>query len=88
MKLSLNLIRIRPLVRLLQILARFVDRSLGVVVGLHRLPVFVDRPVALAGDIKDLPQRDVAPDLGPLRLVVSAQRIAIGIGGRLVVALR
>ena len=52
---------------LLQVLAGLVDRSLGVVVGLDGEAVLVDGAVALAGDVKDFADGDMAPDLGPGR---------------------
>src|ERR1700722_2804471 len=81
------LLRIRPFIGLFQIPAGFVDRALGVVVGLHCLPIFVHRPVALSGHVEDFPQRDVTPYLSPLRLVVSAERITVSIRGSLVITL-
>ncbi len=81
------LVAFRPCVRFLQILAGFVDRALGVVVGLHGQAVLVDGAVALAGEVEDLADGDVAPDLGPGRLVVAAKRVAEGVDRGLVVAL-
>ncbi len=67
--------------------AGFVDAALGVVVGLDGEAVFVDGAVALAGDVEDAADCDVAPALGPGRLVVAAERIAEGVDAGLVVAL-
>jgi hypothetical protein len=53
---------------LLQVLAGFVDGALGVVVGLDGEAVLVDGAVALAGEVEDFADGDVAPDLGPGRL--------------------
>src|ERR1700722_1130263 len=75
------------LVGFLQIFAAFFEGAEGVVVGLDGLAVFVDRPLAPAGDIENLAQLDVAPDLGPARLAIAVQRGAVGIGRGLVVAL-
>jgi len=44
-------------------------------------------PVSLAGDVEDLAQLDMAPDLGPVRLAVAAERIPVGVHAGLVVAL-
>ena len=63
----------------MQILAGFVDGALGIVVGLDGQAILVDGTVALAGHVEDLADGDVAPDLGPRRLVVAAQRIAEGV---------
>jgi hypothetical protein len=76
---ELSLIRVGAFEWLLQVFAGFVDRSAGVVIRLHRLPIFVYRPVSLPGDVKDFPECDVAPDLGPLGIIVSPQRIPVGI---------
>ncbi len=67
--------------------AGFVDGALGVVVGLDGEAVLVDGTVALAGDVEDAAELDVAPDLDPLGVVVAAQGVAEGVGGGLVVAL-
>src|SRR5579859_3810221 len=42
------------LIRRSQIFARLVERALKVVIGFERPPIFIDRPVALAGGIEDL----------------------------------
>jgi hypothetical protein len=68
-------------------LAGFVDGALGVVVGLHGKAVLVDGAVALAGDVEDLADLDVAPDFGPAGFAVAAQGIAVGVDAGLVVAL-
>ena len=75
------------LVGLLHRGAGFVDGALGVVVGLDGEAVLVDGAVALAGDVEDFAELDVAPDLGPLGVAVAAQSVAEGVGGGLVVAL-
>ena len=72
---------------LLQIFPRFFQRSLGVVVGLQGLAVLVHRAFPLSGDVKDLAQLNVAPNLGPARLAVAVERVAIGIGRGLIVFL-
>src|SRR5262249_21948015 len=61
----------------------------GVVVGLLGLAVLVDRPLALAEQIKDHAEVDMAPNLGPLLggLRNALQRFAECIGGGLVVFL-
>src|SRR6476469_8905570 len=76
-----------PLECFLQILAGFIQGALGVVVGLYGLAVFVGGALALSGNVEDLAQLDVAPDLGPARLAIAVQAIAVGVGRRLVVAL-
>src|SRR5580658_6816482 len=75
------------LVGFLQVLAAFFESAEGVVVGLDGLAVFVDGALALAGDVKNFAQLDVAPDFGPARLAVAVERGAVRIGGGLVVAL-
>src|ERR1035441_4556912 len=77
----------RPLVGCLHTRARFVHSTLGVVVGLHRQPILVHRAVALAGDVEDVAQMDVAPDLGPARVAIAAQRVAEAVCRGLVIAL-
>ena len=72
---------------LLQVLACFVDRSLGVVIRLDGETVLADGAVALAGDVKDFADGDMAPNLGPGRRVVAAQGVAEGVDAGLVVAL-
>ena len=63
------------LVGFLQVHARLVDRSLGVVVGLHGQPVLIHGAVALAGEVEDFADRNMAPDLGPSRFAVAAQGV-------------
>ena len=63
-------------------LAAFVHAALGVVVGLDGEAVFVDGAVALAGDVEDFAERDMAPALGPARLAVAAQCVAIVVDGQ------
>src|SRR5690349_11221787 len=77
-----------PLIRRAEILAGFVHRALGIVIGLDGLAVFVHCAVALAGIVKDLAQLNVAPYLSPARLAVSVDGLAVFVGGRLVVALQ
>src|SRR6185369_16574483 len=74
--------------RLLNIFLGFVLRTLSVVVGLQGLAVFVYRTLSLASDVEDLAQLNVAPDLGPARLTVSVERLAIRIRGRLIIPLK
>ena len=76
------------LVRLFQILSRFVQSALRGVSGLDGLAIFIHRALALAGSIKDFAQHNVAPDLGPVRIAITIERLAKFIGCRLVVALR
>ena len=76
------------LVRFFQILPRFVQSALRGVSGLDGLAIFIHRALTLAGGIKDLAQHDVAPDLGPVRIAITIERLAKLIGRRLVVALR
>src|SRR6185437_546514 len=62
-----------PLVRLLQVFARFVQSALRIVSRLNGLAVFVHRARALAGNVKNLAQHDVAPDFRPSRLGITVQ---------------
>src|ERR1700722_6757718 len=73
--------------RLLQILPRLLHSSLGIVVGLDSQPVLADSPIALARDVKDLRDGDMAPRFGPRWLIVAVQGVAEGIDAGLVVAL-
>jgi hypothetical protein len=75
------------LVCFLQIFAGFVQGAEGVVVGLGRLAVLADGAFALAGDIENLAELDVAPDFGPARLAVPINGCPVGVGRRLVVPL-
>src|ERR1700744_277853 len=75
------------LVGLLHERAGFVDGALRVVVGLDGEAVFVDGALALAGDVEDLAEVDVAPDLDPLGIAVAAEGVAEAVGGGLVVLL-
>ena len=60
-------------------LAGFVDGALRVVVGLDGEAVFVDGAVALAGDVEDFADGDVAPDFSPARFAVAAESVAVGV---------
>src|ERR1700677_2309312 len=73
------LLALGQFVGLLEPLAGFVDGALGVVVGLDSLAVLGYGAVALAGDVKDLAQCDVAPDFGPAGFAVPAQGVAVGV---------
>src|ERR1035438_6460384 len=84
----LLLLLFRPLVRLLHIFPRFFEGSEGVVVGLRSLPVLSYRALALAGDIENLAQLNMAPDFGPAWLAVPINGCSVGIGGGLVVPLK
>ncbi len=77
----------RRLIRLLQISASQVERAASIVLGLYRLAILVDGPVALAGGIEDIPQFKIAPDLGPFRNTVSMQRVAKCARRRLIIPL-
>ncbi len=77
----------RALVGFGEIEPRFVEGALGVVVGLDGETVFIDGAVALAGEVKDLANLNVAPDFSPRWLVVAAEGIAVGVDAGLVVAL-
>src|ERR1700732_3060705 len=68
-----------PLVRLLHISAGFLERALGIVVGLDGLPVFIDGAFALPGCVENLAQLQVAPNFGPARLTIAIQRFAVGV---------
>ncbi len=76
-----------PLVRRLQILGRFFQRALRIVLGPLRLLILVDGAFALAGDVEDLAEEDMRPYLGPLRLQIPILSLAEFIRRSLVVAL-
>ena len=80
----LLLLFFRPLVSLLQIFPCFLKRSEGVVVGLCSLPVLAHGPLALAGNIENLSQLNMTPDLRPPRLSVSVNRRAVSVSRRLI----
>src|SRR6185369_9739467 len=73
---------------LLNIFLGFVLRTLSVVVRLQGLAIFVHGTLSLPGDVKDLAQLNVAPYLGPSRLPVAIERLAIRIRGRLIIPLK
>src|SRR5580658_732986 len=75
------------LIGLGQILSRLFEGGEGIVIGLDGLAVFVDGALALAGNVKDLAQLQMAPDFGPAGLSVAVDGGAIGVGRRLVVSL-
>src|SRR5437667_12414126 len=75
-------------VRLLQVSPRLVQSALSIVVSLNGLTIFVRRALALPGDVKNLAELNVAPDLRPTRLAIPVQAIAICIGRRLKVVLQ
>src|ERR1700688_4905284 len=79
---------LRPLKRLLQILPRLFQSSEGVVVRLDRLPVLIDGALALAGDVENLPQLDMAPNLRPPRISVAVDRRTVRVCRRLIVSLQ
>ena len=60
---------------------------MSVVVRLECLTVFIRGAFSLIGDIEDLAQLNVAPDLGPFWFSVAAQRFTIGVRSRLVILL-
>jgi len=49
--------------------------------------VFVGRALTLAGDVEDLSQLDMRPDLRPTRISIAIDGFAVGIRRRLIVAL-
>src|SRR5271168_1447141 len=71
----------------LQILPRLIQRALSVVVGLQSLAILVGGAFALPGNVKDLAELDMAPNLGPARIAVAVERIPISVGGCLIVFL-
>ena len=77
-----------PFVRLLGILCRFVQRSASVIPGSLGEPVFVQRSFALPGQIENLSQVHVCPDLCPLWVEVTGETRAKFIGGADVVPVR
>src|SRR5271170_6135092 len=58
------LLRIRLLIRLLQIQPGLIDRTLRIVIGLHSLAILIHRAIALPRHIKNLPQLNMTPHLG------------------------
>src|ERR1700733_5204754 len=79
---------LRPLVSFLQIFSGFLEGAEGIVVGLQSLTIFVDGPFALAGDVENLAELDVAPDFSPARLAIPIQTFAVSIGRRLIIPLQ
>ena len=79
---------LRPFESLLQIFARFFQSTERIVVGLDGLPVFVDGAFALARDVEDLSQLDMAPDFRPARIAIPVDGGAVRICRRLVVSLQ
>src|SRR5258708_2164991 len=77
----------RPLERLLQILARFLEGAEGIVIGLDGLTIFVNGALALARNVENLPKLDMAPDFGPPRITVTIDGRAVGVRRRLIIPL-
>src|SRR5581483_9957346 len=75
------------LVRFLHESAGLVDSALCVVVGLDGEAVLVDGALALTGDVEDLAEIDVAPDLDPFGVAVAAESVTEAVGGGLMVFL-
>jgi hypothetical protein len=75
------------LVGLLQIFPGLLQSAEGIVVGLRGLAVLTDGAFALAGDIENLAQLDMAPDFGPARLAVPVNRRPVSVGRGLIVPL-
>src|SRR5712692_10917277 len=73
---------------LTNILPCFFQRTLRIILGAHGLPVLIHRALALVGDVENLPEVDVRPDLGPLGLEVARERLAKFVRSRLVVVLQ
>src|SRR5882757_4106243 len=82
-----NSLYLRTFVWILHQCAGLIHSALRVVVGLYCETVLVDGAVALARDVEDAAQLNVAPDLDPLRIAIAAQRIAERVSRRLVIAL-
>ena len=74
--------------RLLQILPGFIQRALGVVVGLQSLAILIGSAFALSGNVEDFSQLNVAPDFSPARFAIAIQAVAIGIGRCLKISLQ
>src|SRR5712671_2090486 len=84
----LLLLFLRPLVGFLQIFARFLEGSEGIVIRLDSLPVFVHGAFTLARDVEDFAQLEVAPDFGPAGLAIAVQGCTVGVCRRLIVSLQ
>ena len=85
---ALSVLRLAlALVGLLEVAGGFFLRALGVVLGADGLGVLVDGALALAGDVEDLAQVEVGPDLGPLGLEIAVEGLAELVGRRLEIVL-
>src|SRR5579859_1225343 len=78
----------RSLVSLLHVFPCFFQSAERIVVGLQSLAVFVNRALALAGNVENFAELDATPDFGPARVTVAVNGRAVGVGGRLVIALQ
>src|SRR6478735_1800420 len=85
---SVRIPAFRLFIWLLQIPSGLIQRALSVVVGLQRLAVFVGGAFALPGNVKNFAQLYMAPNLGPARIAIAVQRIAIGVRRGLIVVLQ
>ena len=60
-----------PAIGVLEVLARFILRALGVITSSDRKLIFVNGALSLPSDIEDLAEVDVRPDQRPLRLLIA-----------------
>ena len=72
----------------MQITPRLIERTLGVVVGLQRLPILVGGAFTLTGGVEYLAETDVTPHLCPSRLAIAIQAITVSIRRSLIVVLQ
>ena len=61
---------------------------MGVVIRLESLAVLVGGALSLVGNVENLPELDMAPDLGPLWLTIAVESFTIGVRGGLIVLLQ
>src|ERR1700674_401969 len=76
-----------PFVRLLEVFSSSFLSALRVILGPDGEVILVDRALSLPGDIENLPEVDVRPDLRPLRIQIAVESLAEFVGGGLVVVL-
>src|SRR5439155_16511266 len=80
--------RLRRFIGLLQITPRLIERTLGVVVRLQRLPILVGGAFTLTGGVEYFAETDVTPHLCPLRHAIAIQAITVSIRRSLIVVLQ
>src|SRR5947207_837104 len=80
--------RLRRFIGLLQITPCLIERTLGVVVGLQRLPILVGGAFTLPSGVEYFSQTDMTPHFCPSWLAIAIQAITVSICRSLIVVLQ